>query len=308
MKKLFPFSFLPKSVYALLVLTVLTACGGNSPDSNNAINSGPNSAALELSNTPSANTAVNLNPSFNPLFGVADLSDGQNSLVASQTALANNAAELAAFNKKAAEQATVSGFIVKYKDAPTRGFGASAWGAKTLVTASGTSNGGLTANAMASALGKVTAPMGVSLRVKANAVGNATALATNQLITLNKAQQVAAAMKASDSNIEYIEPDIKMQKSTLPTDSFYTDDSLWALKTQTYSANVENAWSISTGQDVVVAVVDTGITPHIDLINNTLPGADMISTPWIANDSTNQSVYTDVSTRDIPGPRPQLLG
>lgn len=302
MKKLFSISFLPKSVYTLLVLSVLTACGGNVPDSaqgNNLANSGSPSVSSELPINTSDNTLVNLNPSFNPVFGVAELSDGENSLVASQTLLANKASELAAYNKRAAEQATVSGFIVKYKDRSTSGFAsASTLGGKPLVTASGISNGGLTASSMASALSKVSAPFGVTLNVRANAVGNATALASNKMLTLDKAHQVAAAMKASDSNIEYIEPDIRMQKASLPNDTYFNNGSLWSLYTGSYTANVESAWEFSTGQDVVVAVVDTGITPHIDLIDNTLPGVDTISTPWVANDDGNQSVYSDVTSRD----------
>jgi hypothetical protein len=44
----------------------------------------------------------------------------------------------------------------------------------------------------------------------------------------------------------------------------------------------------------MVAAVYSGITPNEDLIDNTLPGEDMISIPWIANDSCNQFIYSDV--------------
>ena len=88
MKKLFSISFLPKSVYTLLVLSVLAACGGNAPDSltnrsatnssvNDVIPSSANDDIPELSSNPSGNMEVNLVPSLHPVFGVAELSDGK---------------------------------------------------------------------------------------------------------------------------------------------------------------------------------------------------------------------------------------
>jgi len=50
-------------------------------------------------------------------------------------------------------------------------------------------------------------------------------------------------------------------------------------------ANLEPAWAITTGSaDVVVAVIDTGITGHADLAGRTVPGYDFITNPATAND------------------------
>lgn len=51
------------------------------------------------------------------------------------------------------------------------------------------------------------------------------------------------------------------------------------------SANVEPAWDITVGsENIVVAVVDTGVLPHADLQGRLLPGYDFISDFAVAND------------------------
>ena len=307
---------LPHNRYLLLLLSsltsllILTACGGSTNETSNSSTTASalpssNASPDPVSNLQTSDTSqVNQMPSFQPTFGVAALSDANNAVVASNQNLLTSAADLATFNKKASQEATVSGFIVKYKDeGVSSSLGSAVFGAAAnseLVTAKGLSNGGLSPSAMVSALGQAAAPYGVTLRFRANAVGNATALASNSLMTLEKANQVASAMKASNPNIAYIEPDIRMQKTSIQNDTYFGD--LWALKdNEEYGVRAESAWAQSTGQNVVVAVVDTGITPHVDLIDNTLPGADMISTPWIANDRTdslNLSIIPNVNTRD----------
>lgn len=304
MKKITHNRYWPLLLSSMFSVLVLTACGGSTNEANTT-SSGVSSSSNTTSSqdpAPSLQTPdtsnVNQMPSFQPTFGVAALSDGNNAVVASNTNLLTSAADLAAFNKKASQEATVSGFIVKYKDVGASATGLNATASSSLVTAKGLSNGGISPSAMVSSLGQATAPYGVTLRFRANAVGNATALASSSLLTLEKANQVALAMKASNPNIAYVEPDIRMTKSVATSDTYFSD--LWALKdSETYGVKAESAWTKSTGQDVVVAVVDTGIIPHVDLIDNTLPGADMISTPWIANESSsNQSINSDVSTRD----------
>ncbi|MEE7547807.1 S8 family serine peptidase, partial [Xanthomonas sp. Kuri4-1] len=48
--------------------------------------------------------------------------------------------------------------------------------------------------------------------------------------------------------------------------------------------NVRPAWDKATGNGVVVAVIDTGITSHPDLDANILPGYDFISDTFVSRD------------------------
>lgn len=85
-----------------------------------------------------------------------------------------------------------------------------------------------------------------------------------------------------DPNIEYAEADLMMQPSFIPNDQFY--DLQWHYFETAGGINVEDAWDINTGEGVVVAVLDTGYTEHVDLAGNILPGYDMISDDFVGND------------------------
>lgn len=56
------------------------------------------------------------------------------------------------------------------------------------------------------------------------------------------------------------------------------------------------AWQESTGEGVVVAVLDTGIVPHLDLAANLVPGYDMIAS--FGQDDDNPDVAVDGDGRD----------
>jgi serine protease len=69
-------------------------------------------------------------------------------------------------------------------------------------------------------------------------------------------------------DIAYVEEDARMFRMAATNDTQYAN--LWALQpvnagTPSYGANFENAWSLTTGSGVVVAVIDTGILPHPDI-------------------------------------------
>lgn len=82
-----------------------------------------------------------------------------------------------------------------------------------------------------------------------------------------------------DSDIAYIEPDLRM----VPTaDPLYS--SQWYLHFSLGGINADSAWNYSTGEGAVVAVLDSGIRPHVDLVANTLPGYDFITDTFTAND------------------------
>ena len=98
---------------------------------------------------------------------------------------------------------------------------------------------------------------------------------------------------ASLPGVEYAEPDRILKPSAVPTDPSYV--SQWdlfgpttpALGSTLVGANLEPAWTITTGSpDVVVAVLDTGITAHADLAGQAVPGYDFISDAQIGNDGS----------------------
>lgn len=67
-----------------------------------------------------------------------------------------------------------------------------------------------------------------------------------------------------------------------PQDALFKDQ--WYL-TAKYGVNAQNAWSKTMGsKNVVVAVIDSGITSHPDLDNQVVPGYDFVSDPASSND------------------------
>lgn len=101
-----------------------------------------------------------------------------------------------------------------------------------------------------------------------------------------KVEAIAASL-GNDSRIEYAEPDYIMTiQQTHPNDPRYAEQ--WSYHSNdeiTGGMNLPDAWSITQGsQDVVVAVVDTGIRYHEDLMDNIVPGYDFISDEFVAND------------------------
>ena len=75
--------------------------------------------------------------------------------------------------------------------------------------------------------------------------------------------------------------------SSTPSESAFTNGTLWGLKGN-FGAKVTDAWSKTQGKsDVVVAVLDTGITTHTDL-GPQVSGYDMISELGVANDGNGR--------------------
>lgn len=91
---------------------------------------------------------------------------------------------------------------------------------------------------------------------------------------------------ASDPNVEYAHIDQLLQIQATPNDPQYSNQ--WHYYESTGGLNLPTAWDSATGEGVVVAVIDTGITDHVDLRANILPGYDMISNTSIANDGNGR--------------------
>jgi serine protease len=109
-----------------------------------------------------------------------------------------------------------------------------------------------------------------------------------QVIKLDAKITVLAAIEIAnklmlDPLVQYVEPDqvmISHQTAlTAPTDPQYVNQ--WSYSGATLAlggANVVGAWSVTTGlTPTVVAVIDTGMLQHTDLVGRYVPGYDFIT-------------------------------
>ncbi|PPT75246.1 peptidase S8 [Xanthomonas arboricola pv. populi] len=91
---------------------------------------------------------------------------------------------------------------------------------------------------------------------------------------------------ASDPNVQSVEVDQILHATLTPNDTRLSEQ--WAFGTTNAGLNIRPAWDKSTGANVVVAVIDTGITTHADLNANILPGYDFISDATTARDGNGR--------------------
>ncbi len=87
---------------------------------------------------------------------------------------------------------------------------------------------------------------------------------------------------AADPAVEYAEIDAVMQIHQTANDPRFSDQ--WHYTAPGTGVDVLGGWANSTGDGVVVAVIDTGYRPHADLEANLLPGYDFISDASVEND------------------------
>lgn len=91
---------------------------------------------------------------------------------------------------------------------------------------------------------------------------------------------------ATDPTVQYVEVDVRMYPMLTPNDPRYPEQ--WHYFNATTGINLPNAWDKSTGSGIVVAVLDTGSTPHSDLNANTVAGYDFISNTTTAQDGNGR--------------------
>ncbi len=78
-----------------------------------------------------------------------------------------------------------------------------------------------------------------------------------------------------DPNVLAVEPDVRMKRLFVPNDTLYAQQ--WHYKNGAGGINAEPAWDITKGAGTVVAVLDTGITPHTEFAGQLVPGYDFIA-------------------------------
>jgi serine protease len=107
-------------------------------------------------------------------------------------------------------------------------------------------------------------------------------LQLDRRLSLARARQLAAEMKAGDPLVEYAEPDRVMKAQYLPNDPSFSAQ--WHYYEPLAGINLPAAWDKSTGTGITVAVIDTGYRPHVDLKANIVPGYDFITQTAVSND------------------------
>lgn len=91
--------------------------------------------------------------------------------------------------------------------------------------------------------------------------------------------EAEAFMKELRSNpaVKYVQPDyIKHAMDVTPNDPKFSELQ-WDFTNVAGGMNAQGAWDASTGEGVVVAVIDTGYVDHADLDDNIVPGYDFVS-------------------------------
>lgn len=127
---------------------------------------------------------------------------------------------------------------------------------------------------------------GLSLRPLRSMSGGAEVLRLPRPLSLAEAEAVAARLRA-DPGVEYAEPDRRMRPLLIPNDPHYSGWQWHLMEPSTWpgGADLPPAWDITTGSaEVVMAVIDTGLRPHMDLDSDirdgsgrVLPGYDFVS-------------------------------
>ena len=197
--------------------------------------------------------------SFLTSAGVAALVAG--ALIAPPASAADDPAVPPAVPRRASSSApvTTDQFIVKFKDPAAR-----------------------VAADRAKAFGRAAAKLGATAKdVRATSSG-ARVLRTDKKLGAADAAKLLASLRA-DPAVAYAEPDALLHAMAAdPNDTYF--EFQWNLSEQPGGMRVTRAWDVTRGSGQVVAVVDTGITSHIDLTGNILPGYDMIDDPANARD------------------------
>lgn len=126
------------------------------------------------------------------------------------------------------------------------------------------------------------------------------------LLALDKAlpdavlRRLADEIAELDDRVDYVEPDVVMVPMGLSNDKHVAAQ--WNFTDPVGGIYVNEAWPMSKGQGVVVAVVDTGVRPHVDLMANVLPGYDFVSNRGAARDGSGRDAQAwDEGNWTTPG-------
>lgn len=124
---------------------------------------------------------------------------------------------------------------------------------------------------------------GVRLEFIRDMASGAAVMRLPRQMTVSEATAIAKRISANAA-IDYAEADQLAFPTVVPNDPGYALQ--WHLNDPLGGINAPIAWDISTGStNMVVAVLDTGITTHPDLQSRILPGYDFVTDVTRANDN-----------------------
>ena len=107
-------------------------------------------------------------------------------------------------------------------------------------------------------------------------------LRLDRRISHEDADTLAAEIMAANPDIERVVPDRWATIQAVPNDPMWSQQ--WHYHEAVGGINLPKALNKSTGEGIVVAVIDTGYRPHVDLAANIVPGYDMIVDTGVSND------------------------
>ena len=88
-------------------------------------------------------------------------------------------------------------------------------------------------------------------------------------------------------NVAWVQVDRILKPTSTPSDPLYNGNQ-WHYYEPIGGVNLPPAWDLSTGSGVVVGVIDTGYTNHVDLVANIVGGYDFIKSIAKANDANGR--------------------
>ena len=101
----------------------------------------------------------------------------------------------------------------------------------------------------------------------------------------------AEQLMTDDPDLLWAEPDYRMQAQATASDPLFSQQ--WHYSEARAGINLPAAWDLSTGRDVVVAVIDSGVRAHADLAERLLPGMDLIGDLGVAQDGDGRDDDAD---------------
>ncbi|WP_343638583.1 S8 family peptidase [Roseateles sp.] len=135
-------------------------------------------------------------------------------------------------------------------------------------------------------LQQLAAPLGAQMTLLRQMGTGAHVYKLGKRLSLQELRQLGERIKASDANVEYVEPDRKMYPLFTPNDPSFS--SQWDLNEATAGIRAPAAWDQATGTGVVVAVIDTGYRPHADLSGQIVAGYDLIADTAVSVDGNGR--------------------
>lgn len=92
---------------------------------------------------------------------------------------------------------------------------------------------------------------------------------------------------ATNPDVEFIEPNLRLHTTLTPNDTFYNLQ--YGFQNGVGGSNANLAWDTGfRGAGKIVAVIDTGYRPHVDLNANIINGYDFITNVATANDGNGR--------------------